>query len=74
MVMANETGGRADKFGNKFEKNCIINYYIDVVREKIKYCSFEKIGDDEKGTDIIIEDFKNKHICYGSIENMEYSK
>lgn len=57
--MANETGGRADKFGNKFEKNCIINYYIDVVREKIKYCSFEKIGDDEKGTDIIIEDFKN---------------
>lgn len=57
--MANETGGRADKYGNKYEKNCIINYYIDVVREKIKYCSFEKIGDDEKGTDIIIEDFKN---------------
>jgi len=38
-----------------------------------------KLNDNDRIYDLeacekIIEDFKNKHICYGSIENMEYSK
>lgn len=37
-----------------------------------------KLNDNDRIYDLeacekIIEDFKNKHICYGCIENMEYS-
>lgn len=50
--MANEIGGRADKTGNRFEYNCVINYFIDILKEKIVSCEWEPIGDDELITDI----------------------
>ncbi len=58
--MSNETGGRTDKFGNRFEKNCMIACILDVVSEKIQCCSIENIGKDEIGTDIITIDLEGK--------------
>lgn len=58
--MSNEIGGRTDKFGNRFEKNCIISCFLDVISEKIQFCSIENIGQDEIGTDIITVDFDGK--------------
>lgn len=52
--MANELGGRNDKYGNRYEHNCIIDTIIDVVAEKITSFSFEPLGEDEKATDILI--------------------
>ena len=52
--MANELGGRNDKYGNRYEHNCIIDTIIDVVAEKINSFSFEPLGEDEKATDILI--------------------
>lgn len=39
--MANDAGGRTDKVGNRYEKNCIIYTILQVVEEKFKSCSFE---------------------------------
>lgn len=52
--MANELGGRNDKYGNRYEHNCIIDTIIDVVAEKITSFSFEPLGEDEQATDILI--------------------
>lgn len=45
--MAYEKGGRADKYGNRFEYNWIIYNLLDVVKEKISYVMIEAIGEDE---------------------------
>lgn len=52
--MAYEKGGRADKYGNRFEYNWIIYNLLDVVKEKISYVMIEAIGEDEKGVDLWI--------------------
>lgn len=54
--MANETAGRNDKLGNRYERNCIIKTILEVVDEKINSCSFECLGKDEVATDILIID------------------
>lgn len=52
--MSNEVGGRNDKLGNRYERNCIIKTILEVVEEKIKSCLFEGLGKDEIATDILI--------------------
>ncbi|MCH5280925.1 MAG: hypothetical protein J1E61_05600 [Lachnospiraceae bacterium] len=52
--MAYEIGGRADKYGNRFEYNWTIGKLLDVLNEKISYVIIEAIGDDEKGVDLWI--------------------
>lgn len=52
--MAYEIGGRADKYGNRFEYNWTISRLLDVLNEKISYVVIEAIGDDEKGVDLWI--------------------
>lgn len=52
--MAYEKGGRADKYGNRFEYNWVIYNLLDVVREKISYVMIEAIGEAEKGVDLWI--------------------
>lgn len=52
--MAYEKGGRADKYGNRFEYNWIIYNLLDVVKEKISYVLIEAIGEDQKGVDLWI--------------------
>ncbi len=52
IFMAYEIGGRADKFGNRYEYNWIIHKILDVAEEKITYVLIEAIGDDEQGVDL----------------------
>ncbi|MDO5519780.1 MAG: hypothetical protein Q4G58_04730 [bacterium] len=50
--MAYELGGRADKFGNRFEYNWTISKVLDVVQEKIEFITLEAIGENEEGVDL----------------------
>lgn len=50
--MAYEKGGRADKYGNRFEYNWTINKLLDVINEKILYVTIEAVGDEEEGIDL----------------------
>lgn len=77
--MADEPGGRTDKLGNRYERNCIIKSILDVADEKISSCMFEGLGEDERATDIIVTNFDGtrKYIqCkhrYGSNDNWTFS-
>ena len=54
--MALELGGRADKAGNRYELMCIIDELLNLVNETKDSVVIEAIGDDEKGTDILVTD------------------
>lgn len=77
--MSNELGGRTDKMGNRYEKNCIIKSILDVVAERISSCKFEGLGNEEIATDIITTNFEGekKYIqCkqrYASNDNWTFS-
>jgi len=52
--MPYEVGGRADKFGNRYEMRVAISHLLEVIEEKISYIVVEALGDDEKGIDILV--------------------
>lgn len=58
--MSYEKGGRADKFGNKFENNWVIKNLLDVILEKKAYVQLEALGEDEAGVDIWVADNHGK--------------
>lgn len=73
--MAYETGGRADKYGNRFELNWTIKKIIDIIDEKISYVIIEAIGEDEKGVDLWIgykDGSKEAQQCKGRNSSLEY--
>ena len=49
-----EKGGRADKQGNKYEKDCIIYEMIKVLNERNYSVVIEPLGMNEVGTDILV--------------------
>lgn len=53
--MSFEAGGRTDKAGNRFEIRYFILQLLKVIEEEIRSVTLEALGDDEKGTDIWIE-------------------
>lgn len=52
--MAFEKGGRADKAGNKYEINWVIYQLLKIIDEKIYSVTLEVLGEDERGTDLLI--------------------
>lgn len=52
--MPYESGGRADKLGNKYEFNWIVLKFIDIISEKIDAIKVEAIGEEEVGVDVWI--------------------
>ena len=50
--MPYESGGRADKLGNKYEFNWIVLKFIDIISEKIDAIKVEAIGEEEEGVDV----------------------
>lgn len=52
--MAYPTGGRSDKYGNRFEYNWTIEKLLDVIDEEITYVKLEAVGDEERGIDLWI--------------------
>lgn len=55
-----ESGGRADKLGNRYELNWIVLKFIDIITEKIEAIKIEAIGEDERGVDVWIK-YKDGH-------------
>lgn len=55
-----ELGGRADKQGNRYEHNCAIYEILKVIDEENYSVVIEALGDDEKGTDILVTTMKNE--------------
>lgn len=55
-----ELGGRADKQGNRYEHNCAIYEILKVIDEENYSVVIESLGDDEKGTDILVTTMKNE--------------
>ena len=49
-----EQGGRADKFGNRYEIRCIIYELLKVIREDNYSVTIESLSDDEEGTDVLV--------------------
>ena len=58
-----EKGGRADKQGNRYEKDCIIYEMIKVLNERNYSVVIEPLGINEVGTDILVTtlDGKKEH-------------
>lgn len=52
--MPYESGGRASKRGNRYEARWMIHQLLGVLEEKYDYVILEPLGDDEKGTDILV--------------------
>lgn len=72
--MAYEIGGRADKYGNRFEYNWTISKVLDVIEERISYIVVEAIGEDEAGVDLWIgkkDGSKEAQQCKGRCGSFE---
>lgn len=76
--MAYEVGGRADKYGNRFELNWVIKKLLDIIEEKITSVTIEALGDDEFGVDLWVVDKDGNREAQqckarnGSKENWDY--
>ncbi|WP_215398073.1 hypothetical protein [Rheinheimera oceanensis] len=73
--MALEAGGYAEKLGNRYEANWIAYQLLRLLDEKILSVTVEPLGDDEVGTDVIIENKDTSlehHQCKVGVGNAEY--
>ncbi|MDA8428637.1 MAG: hypothetical protein M0T70_05220 [Geobacteraceae bacterium] len=53
--MAYESGGYAEKLGNRFEGRWVVRQMLQMLNEDISSICVEAVGDDEKGVDLWIE-------------------
>jgi hypothetical protein len=53
--MAFETGGIADKLGNRYEGRWVAKQLLRLLNEEIRSVTIEAIGDDEKGIDLWVQ-------------------
>ena len=72
--MPYEKGGRADKYGNRFEARWIVYQLLDVLEEKKESIIIEPIGGEEEGGDILVEfnGHKEGQQCKGRNDSKEY--
>lgn len=66
--MAYEIGGRADKFGNRYESRWVVKKILSIVKEEIDSIILEAIGEEEEGVDVIVvnkDGSKEYHQCKG---------
>lgn len=62
--MSFESGGRADKFGNRYESRVIIEFFLKLLQEQIYSIEVESIGDDEKGVDFYVKSIEDEKKLY----------
>ncbi|HCG7138054.1 TPA: hypothetical protein NJ357_005036 [Vibrio parahaemolyticus] len=73
--MAMEAGGYAEKLGNRYEANWVAYQLLRLLDEKIASVTVEPLGNDEVGTDVIIENADaslEHHQCKGGSANAEH--
>lgn len=62
--MPYETGGRADKFGNRYESRWIVNQLLRLIKEEIASVIVEAIGEEEEGVDLWIKNLDGSQECH----------
>lgn len=70
-----EAGGYAEKLGNRYEANWVAYQLLRLLDEKIASVTVEPLGNDEVGTDVIVENSDaslEHHQCKGGAGNAEY--
>lgn len=75
--MALETGGFAEKIGNRYESSWVTYQLLRLLDEKIFYIQVEPVGDDEDAVDVIVcnlDGSKEHHQCkVGNISDNSWS-
>ncbi|MED0773813.1 hypothetical protein [Bacillus siamensis] len=61
--MPYETGGRADKFGNRYEGRWVVKQLLRLIKEEISSIILEGIGEEEEGIDLWIRNNDRSKIC-----------
>lgn len=70
-----EAGGYAEKLGNRYEASWVAYQLLRLLDEKITSVTVEPLGDDEVGTDVIVENENNSlehHQCKAGAGEAEY--
>jgi len=70
-----ETGGMADKLGNRYEGHWLVTKLLSLLNEKILSITVEAIGDDERGVDLWIvqkNGVRQAHQCKARNGSKEY--
>ncbi|OXS56941.1 hypothetical protein B1A99_18975 [Cohnella sp. CIP 111063] len=73
--MPYESGGRADKRGNRFEIRWVIHQILKVLDERLDFITLEALGDEERGVDIWIgrkNGIREAQQCKGRNASKEY--
>jgi hypothetical protein len=70
-----EAGGYAEKLGNRYEASWVAYQLLRLLDEKITSVTVEPLGDDEVGTDVIVENRDNSlehHQCKAGAGDAEH--
>lgn len=59
-----EAGGRADKFGNRYESRWVVKQLLRVLNEEITSVTIEAIGGEEEGVDLWIKNLDGSQECH----------
>ncbi len=62
-AMPFEAGGRADKFGNRYEGRWVLKQLLRLIQEDIKSITLEAIGNEEEGIDLWVRNKDGTQIC-----------
>ena len=62
--MPYETGGRADKLGNRYEGRWIVKQLLRLINEEIASITVEAIGGEEEGVDLWIKNLDGSRECH----------
>jgi hypothetical protein len=75
FILPLEVGGRADKFGNRYESKWVLKQLLRVLNEEIYSVILEPIGEQEEGVDLIIRNLEGSlecHQCKAQNASKEY--
>lgn len=61
--MPYEIGGRADKFGNRYEGRWVVKQLLRLIKEEISSITLEGVGKEEEGIDLWIRNNDGSKIC-----------
>lgn len=59
-----EKGGRADKFGNEYEKLFTVKLLLKLIEEEVASVTVEPVGDEEDGIDLWVKNKDGSRECY----------
>lgn len=62
--MSRESGGRADKLGNRYEDYWSVELLLRLIDEKLDYLIIEPLGKNEEGTDILTLEKSGDKVFY----------